>query len=998
MPFGAAYVTVLHPRHHILNGKFFTGPLRPLNDILVDVSIAKQLCPMSILQPDTVRPPQVLSEQPPLRLSPHIAVLVPTPTRPAHSPSPSPGVPQEPPAPSAAATGKTQTVFIHKLYDMLHDPTISHLIWWAPSHDSFCLLPGEDFSKVLSQYFKHTNIASFIRQLNMYGFHKVNDTFQNSEKESAAALAGGSSTTSANKWEFRHSANQFRKGDVDSLKLIKRRSSKNINSHKEVVNLKSLPPTSNPIGPPHYAYPPYYSEDESAHPGAHSRHHSADSLYHQALLVQHQTVLNGTFPPQPLGPPPQYKLPPTASTPGPEPPTQGSNHSTPQFAHAHPHEVPHGAPSPQGHAPLHYHPHIQHQQPQQPPSGAPVPPPLKTSRSFENSINFKFLDLNNQVNSLKNELSAMNSKYDTVLLELKRNLSDTLQILEMFENLIQSAPANDTQVKRENPEPESDRPTINSNIFNRAENNRTPVNTPATQALREKEDEVNTSPMSVVHSNKNPAGAAISNLEPLKASAPLLNEISKFKSVLLQRINQNTLNNVNISSNATGPAYHLNTPNFNSATSKKPSNSNLHIVPQYYPLNPHYTIYNPHRHPGKVSTSLLISNDEQQPGQPPSQVQQQNPRNMSVFVDPLQPIPSRQSKILCDENQPGPQGNQGSAAANSSNAYRMRAESKSYSPLTIGGANAGPTSSVKPNPSQPATMVAGAVTASPSQIGSSSSRSSIYDNIKGGLPELKNYRQYPFPNMSNNGTENSSGSNTPSHPIQSQLPPHTSAITHHHKLSGSRTNSLPNPQIDHTQNLDGAPTSAGPGNPEANHYHSQRNSFTSMYEHKHPHPSQLHYYPNSVHLPPPTPQLQPGLSSNNSAASGVAPLGALQKSSSASTSGSTIPTINTLRSDSPKPLTPTPEASAKLLDIDPQRVPSPNVASIQSESKNQLPSVSELDRSISITNITARPTSPSKVETKLQSLLHKEESPAEKPTIGENEKNETEPDLKKRKL
>lgn len=142
------------------------------------------------------------------------------------------GTPSTNGGPSAAgsavnAYGKTQTVFIHKLYDMLEDKNISHLIWWAESNESFYLLPCEELAKVLSQYFKHTNIASFIRQLNMYGFHKVNDLFQ-----------GDSNTT---RWEFRHLANQFRKGDIESLKLIKRRSSKNVNPQKEVSNLKVIP-------------------------------------------------------------------------------------------------------------------------------------------------------------------------------------------------------------------------------------------------------------------------------------------------------------------------------------------------------------------------------------------------------------------------------------------------------------------------------------------------------------------------------------------------------------------------------------------------------------------------------------------------------------------------------------------------------------------------------------------------------------------------------------
>ena len=55
---------------------------------------------------------------------------------------------------------------------MLEDRSIQHLISWSNNNDSFVMSPSNEFSKVLAQYFKHTNISSFVRQLNMYGFHK----------------------------------------------------------------------------------------------------------------------------------------------------------------------------------------------------------------------------------------------------------------------------------------------------------------------------------------------------------------------------------------------------------------------------------------------------------------------------------------------------------------------------------------------------------------------------------------------------------------------------------------------------------------------------------------------------------------------------------------------------------------------------------------------------------------------------------------------------------
>ncbi|KAG5463509.1 MAG: hypothetical protein BJ554DRAFT_6828, partial [Olpidium bornovanus] len=57
---------------------------------------------------------------------------------------------------------------------MVNDPSSNNLIRWSEEGDTFIVRRQEEFAKeVLPRFFKHNNFASFVRQLNMYGFHKV---------------------------------------------------------------------------------------------------------------------------------------------------------------------------------------------------------------------------------------------------------------------------------------------------------------------------------------------------------------------------------------------------------------------------------------------------------------------------------------------------------------------------------------------------------------------------------------------------------------------------------------------------------------------------------------------------------------------------------------------------------------------------------------------------------------------------------------------------------
>ncbi|KAL2441699.1 Transcription factor SKN7 [Exophiala dermatitidis] len=110
------------------------------------------------------------------------------------------------------AASNNSSDFVRKLYKMLEDPSYSSVVRWSDDGDSFVVLENEKFTKsILPKHFKHSNFASFVRQLNKYDFHKVR---QNNED-------GGTSIYGANAWEFRHP--EFKANSKDTLDNIRRK-------------------------------------------------------------------------------------------------------------------------------------------------------------------------------------------------------------------------------------------------------------------------------------------------------------------------------------------------------------------------------------------------------------------------------------------------------------------------------------------------------------------------------------------------------------------------------------------------------------------------------------------------------------------------------------------------------------------------------------------------------------------------------------------------------
>nr|AVL95382.1 transcription factor HSF1 [Diospyros kaki] len=108
--------------------------------------------------------------------------------------------------------------FLTKTYDLVDDLNTDHVISWSNGDNNFVVWDPRSFAmNLLPRFFKHSNFSSFVRQLNTYGFGKVDP----------------------DRWEFVNE--NFLRGQKHLLRNIKKGKT-NSNSHQSSLQVLGVHP------------------------------------------------------------------------------------------------------------------------------------------------------------------------------------------------------------------------------------------------------------------------------------------------------------------------------------------------------------------------------------------------------------------------------------------------------------------------------------------------------------------------------------------------------------------------------------------------------------------------------------------------------------------------------------------------------------------------------------------------------------------------------------
>ncbi|KAK0211319.1 HSF-type DNA-binding-domain-containing protein [Desarmillaria ectypa] len=127
-------------------------------------------------------------------------------------------------------------MFLQKLYMIVDKEETNDVISWSQDGESFFVHDHERLAREhLPQWFKHNKFASFVRQLNMYGFHKVPHLQQGVLK----------SETEADQSQFIHP--YFQRGKEDQLIFIERKKQM---KDQAAIEFEQADPSVPPAFPP----------------------------------------------------------------------------------------------------------------------------------------------------------------------------------------------------------------------------------------------------------------------------------------------------------------------------------------------------------------------------------------------------------------------------------------------------------------------------------------------------------------------------------------------------------------------------------------------------------------------------------------------------------------------------------------------------------------------------------------------------------------------------